>query len=104
METIIRGGEPPELEVSPGSTEAEIIQNIRVLLSSCKYEIPLARGMGLDTEYLHKPQPVAESLLYQTIMDTVEEYEPGAEITSIDFEEDAESGAIIPIVEVEINE
>ena len=62
------------------------------------------REMGLDAEYLHKPQPAAETLLYQTIADAIEEYEPRAELVSIDFEEDAASGVIIPVVEVEINE
>ena len=35
---------------------------------------------------------------------TTEEYEPRVELVSIDFEEDAASGVIIPVVEVEINE
>ena len=104
MRITIRGGESSELNIAPESTAEEIMQNLRVLLSSCKYDIPLAREMGLDTGYLHKPQPVAETLLYQTISDAIEEYEPRAELIGIDFEVNAESGLIIPIVEVEINE
>lgn len=104
MIKIIRGGDPPALTLEPESTAAEVAQNIQVLLSSCRYDIPLAREMGLNTEYMHKPQPVAETLMYQTISDNIGEYEPRAEILSIDFEEDAESGVINPIVEVEINE
>ena len=64
----------------------------------------MSREMGLDAEYLHRPQPAAETLLYQTIADAIEEYEPRAELVSIDFEEDTASGVIIPVVEVEINE
>lgn len=104
MKTVIRGDAPGALSVKPESKYEEILQNIRVLLSTSKYDIPLARDMGLDTEYLHRPQPAAETLLYQTIADAIEEYEPRAELVSIDFEEDAESGLVIPVVEVEINE
>lgn len=104
MKTIIRGDDPGALSVKPDSAEDEIIQNVRVLLSSAKYDVPLARGVGLDSNYLHKPQPVAETLLYQAIADALEEYEPRAVLVDMDFEENAESGVIIPIVEVEINE
>lgn len=104
MKTIIRGDDPGALSVKPESVEEEIIQNVRVLLSTAKYDVPLARDMGLDTCYLHKPQPVAETLLYQAIADALEEYESRAELVDIVFEESAESGVIIPIVEVEINE
>lgn len=104
MKKIIRGDDNAALSVQPESTAEEVIQNIRVLLSSVKYDVPLARGLGLDTEYLHKPQPAAETLLYQAVADALEEYEPRAELQSMDFELDAESGVIIPIVEVEINE
>ena len=104
MKTVIRGDAPGTFSIFPESKSEEILQNIRVLLSTSKYDIPLAREMGLDTGYLHRPQPVAETLLYQTIADAIEEYEPRAELVSIDFEEDAESGVIIPVVEVEINE
>ena len=104
MKTVMRGDAPGALSVKPESKYEEILQNIRVLLSTAKYDIPLAREMGLDAEYLHKPQPAAETLLYQTIADAIEEFEPRAELVSIDFEEDAASGVIIPVVEVEINE
>ncbi len=104
MKTVIRGDAPGALSVKPESMYEEILQNIRVLLSTAKYDVPLARELGLDSEYLHKPQPAAETLLYQTIADAIEEYEPRVELVSIDFEEDAASGVIIPVVEVEINE
>mgnify|MGYP000037423317 FL=1 len=93
-----------DLSVCPGSMEEEVAQNIRVLLETVKYDVPLARDMGLDADYLHKPQPVAETLLYQSIADAIETYEPRAELVDIDFSVDAESGAIIPVVEVDINE
>lgn len=104
MKTIIRGNDSAALSAKPAGVEEEIIQNVRVLLSSVKYDVPLARGMGLDTSYLHKPQPVAETLLYQAVADALEEYEPRCSLVNIEFEADALTGVIVPAVEVEINE
>ena len=104
MKKTIRASRPAALSVKPESTVEEVIQNVRVLLSTAKFDVPLARDLGLDTNYLHKPQPAAETLLYQAVADALEEYEPRAALIDIEFEESAESGIIIPIVEVEINE
>ena len=75
MKTVIRGDAPGALSVKPESKHEEILQNIRVLLSTAKYDVPLAREMGLDAEYLHRPQPAAETLLYQTIADAIQQEE-----------------------------
>lgn len=100
--TITPDGTP--LDPSPGTVSEEIAQNIRVLLETVKYDVPLARDMGIDADYLHKPQPVAETLLYQSIADAIDTYEPRAELVGIEYAEDARSGAVMPIVEVEIIE
>lgn len=100
--TITPDGTP--LDPAPATTTDEIAQNIRVLLETVKYDVPLAREMGIDADYLHKPQPVAETLLYQSIADAIDTYEPRAELVGIEYTEDAESGAIMPVVEVEIIE
>lgn len=101
MSIVIRGNEDFVLDPAPPNIEAEIEQNVRVLLATHQYEIPLARQMGLNTDYYGKPLPVAETLLYQSISDAIEEYEPRAEIVSISFEFDNTNGVTIPIVEVE---
>ena len=101
MVQIIRGDQPPAIDFAPKTKAEEIAQNVRVLLSSRKYDIPLARQMGLSTDNLGKPLVVAESMLYRDIIDLIEEYEPRAEVVSIEFDSDNVTGLIIPIVEVE---
>lgn len=96
--------ESTPLDPAPATKADEIAQNIRVLIGTVKCDIPLARDMGIDAEYLHKPQPVAETLLYQSIADAIDTYEPRAELVGIEYTEDAESGVIKPVVEVEIIE
>lgn len=104
MTHIIKGNETTAFSVAPESEDEEILQNIRLLLSSEKYELPLARDMGLSYDYRGRPIPVAKTLLYQAIFDAVEEFEPRAEIVNIDFEEDSDKGIIIPIVEVKTSD
>ncbi|MBE6902241.1 MAG: hypothetical protein E7478_07180 [Ruminococcaceae bacterium] len=100
MVQIIRSDRPPAINFAPKSIAEEIVQNVHMLLSSHKYDIPLAREMGLSSDGIGKPLPVAESLLYRDIMNLIEEYEPRAEVVRIEFEQDNITGLIIPIVEV----
>lgn len=75
------------------------MQNVRMILLSRKYEIPLARDMGIDPNIEGRPMAIAETLMAQSIYDAIEKYEPRAKISSVDFESDGE-GHLIPIVEV----
>ena len=88
--------------LAPENTQAEIIQNVFLLLNTQKGSVPLGRDIGLSNRFLGLPVPSAESLLRQEIIDAVEAYEPRAEIKSIEFETD-EKGVLSPILEVEIN-
>ena len=101
MIQIIRSDKPPAIDFSPKTTAEEIAQNVRMLLGLRKYDVPLAREMGLSTDSMGKPITVAESLLYRDIVNLIEEYEPRAEVVSVEFESDNVTGFIMPIVEVE---
>lgn len=104
MTHIVKGNEETAFSVAPESEDEEILQNIRLLLSLKRYELPLAREMGLSSDYRGRPIPVAETLLYQAVLDAIEEFEPRAEVVNIDFEEDSEKGVIFPVVEVKTSD
>lgn len=104
MVYTIKGDGTAKFNPAPASVGEEIIQNVKLLLGSKKYDIPLSRKMGLDASCIGKPLPVAEMLLYQNVADMLEEYEPRAELIDITFESDNEHGVLIPIVEVEIED
>lgn len=74
-----------------------------VLLSSIEYDIPLNREFGLNAAYIDKPITTATALATADIYDKIGEYEPRAEIVSIEFTTDYERGILKPKVEVEVN-
>ncbi len=102
MRYTVTSKETSPFSVSPSSIDEEVLQNVRVILSSRKYENPLARDIGLESDYHGKPLPVAEALLYKDITEVIEMYEPRAEIVGISFAHDTEKGVLIPTVEVEV--
>lgn len=98
--SVIRGNENIGFMVAPADINEEVSQNVRLILSSKQFEIPLARGMGINPDIDGKPFSIAETLMAQSISDAIEKYEPRAEIISIDFAADNNTGRLIPIVEV----
>lgn len=80
-----------------------ILQNVAIILSTVKGTCPLYRQFGISAEYVDKPIPVAQVVMYADIKEAIEEYEPRVEVTGIDFAVSAsEPGKLIPTVTVEV--
>lgn len=96
----------PDLSrISLNETDAitSILQNVAIILSTIKGTCPLYRQFGISGEYLDKPIPVAQVLMYADVKEAIEEYEPRVEVVSIDFEASAiDPGKLIPTVTVEV--
>ena len=97
--TIDTAQEQP-INLAPQTLYEEVIQNVWFLLSSLEYDIPLNREFGLNAAYIDKPITTATALATADIYDKIGEYEPRAEIVSIDFTTDYERGILKPKVEV----
>lgn len=102
MKYTIRADEKIPFSVAPESVDAEIIQNIRLLLNTDRYDIPLARDMGRITDQLGERIQIAKMREFQNILDLIEKYEPRAKVLSVEFDTDSDRGRLIPIVEVEM--
>lgn len=84
---------------------ASILQNVAVILSTYKGDVPQYRDFGISAEIMHRPVNVAKALLLAEISETIGKYEPRAKVKSVDFETDKEHpDRLNPIVEVELNE
>ena len=81
----------------------EVLQNVRTIISTIKYEIPLDRDFGIDGDVIDMPMQQAQAKLTQEIFRAVRQYEPRAVIESISFSGD-ESGKLTPTLEVSIRE
>lgn len=96
-------GAPISLEIGAVGV-AEIVQNVKIILSTIKGSVPLDRDFGVDAEFLDKPMPVAMGLLTADIATQVEKYEPRVKVTKVEFIESTMDGKLVPKVSIKIKE
>lgn len=89
------------IDLAPQNVHQEVIQNIAVILDLIQKSCPMFRDGGLPGELLGRPMPVVENMLIGNIYDQIEEYEPRAIIAAVTFEQNALTGKMIPIIELE---
>lgn len=90
-----------DIDLAPQNVYQEVIQNIAVILDLIQKSCPMFRDGGLPGELMGRPLPVVENTLIGSIYDQIEEYEPRAVIAAVTFEQNALTGAMIPIIELE---
>lgn len=92
------------IKIVPSNEIEEIIQNLHVLLSTAIGSVPMYRDFGIDTDIVDRNINTAKSLVVNAIYDSIEKFEPRAEIVNITFKGDAMEGKLVPVVEVKISE
>lgn len=102
MAYIIKADEKPQIDFFPASVVEEVIQNVRTIITTIKYSIPLDRGFGIDGDVVDLPINVAQAKLTNEIFRAIRRYQPRAVIESIAFKGE-DTGRLIPIVGVSIN-
>jgi phage baseplate assembly protein W len=103
----ILGARQDRINLFPESIEEEVSQNIHVLLSTIRGTVPLDRRLGLDISFIDEPEPRGMMKLAIYALETIQEYEPRAEVMEIEFEpqaEDAADGKLYPKVTVRIKD
>lgn len=90
-----------DIDLAPKNAHQEVIQNIAVILDLIQKSCPMFRDGGLPGELLGRPMPVVENILIGSIYDQIEEFEPRAILAAVTFEQNALTGAMIPIIELE---
>lgn len=81
-----------------------VVQNVRTILRTPKFTVPLYREFGIDTSFVDSPITVVSPIIYAEIREAIEEFEPRCTVTGISFEIDPlNPGLLLPTVEVEIN-
>jgi len=78
-----------------------ILQNISILLRTWQGDVPLRRELGLPMKFVDKPMNAAAPAMIVEIREAIQQYEPRAELVSVNFTQDA-SGILTPVVEVNI--
>lgn len=91
------------IDLAPATKIEEILQNIRTILGTVKFSVPLDREFGISGDAVDKPMPQAEAILSSEIFAQIKRYEPRVSITEITFTGDI-NGRLTPKVTVKINE
>ena len=99
----INGGIAPPINFAPATIAEEVLQNVRMIISTVKYSVPMDREFGIDGTVVDRPINIAKAHLSNEIFNAVRRYEPRAVIESINFDGD-ESGQLTPKIKVQINE
>ena len=99
----INGGDVPQIDFAPATVAEEVLQNVRTIISTIKYSVPMDREFGIDGAVVDHPINIAKAHLSNEIFRAVRRYEPRAVIESIEFNGD-DSGRLTPTIKVSINE
>ena len=103
MAYLVTANDKPKIDFAPENEVIEVLQNVRTILSTIKYEIPLNRQFGMDGSIIDLPIQQAQAKWSAEIFSQVKQYEPRAIIESISFTAELD-GKLVPTVEVRINE
>jgi len=104
MAQIITMSRFSKITLAENDPVKSVIQNVRTILRTPKFTVPLYREFGVDTSFVDTPITVVSPIIYAEIREAIEEFEPRCTVTGISFEIDPlNPGRLLPTVEVEIN-
>lgn len=96
------------IDFAPKDVLTEIIQNVRTIISTTQFSVPLDRRFGIDGTVIDLPLPVAMARISAEVIRAITEYEPRCRVVSVDFERteatDAEEGHLLPEVSIAIKD
>ncbi|WP_438449472.1 hypothetical protein [Gorillibacterium sp. sgz5001074] len=93
MEVTLQTTSAPDIDW--GATgAAEIVQNVRTLISTFKYEVAYDRTLGIRPDFLDMPQQLAVTRAVAEIYAVVEEREPRARLKDVSFDGVDEDGTM----------
>ncbi|MBQ8691698.1 MAG: GPW/gp25 family protein [Synergistaceae bacterium] len=103
MELDILAAALDEVDFAPANIYLEVAQNVRTILTTQKYSVPLDRNFGLNAVMLDKPMPRARAALQAEIYNAIRKYEPRCKVLHIGFEADLD-GKLVPKVRIKIRD
>ena len=91
------------LNFAPATEAEEILQNVRMIVSTVRGTVMLNRSFGIDGAALDRPINQAQQAIAADIIAEVARQEPRATVTAVRWDGTAAEGALNPRVEVTIN-
>lgn len=101
MEYTVTGTAQP-FDLGAGGAD-EILQNVRVILTTVAGTVPMNRAFGLDMSSVDEPVELAQARMTPVIIEAVRQFEPRAEVVKVSYEQ-TEAGTLVPRVELRLRE
>lgn len=101
MQIIDVTAELKGISFQPRNELEEILQNVRTILTTAKYTVPMDRGFGLDTAIVDMPMNFATAKLTAEIVAALRHYEPRVSVKKVTYKADGD-GKLVPTVRVAI--
>lgn len=92
------------VDFAPASRTAEILQNVRTILTTLKKSVPMDREFGISGEVVDLPIAAAQARLTSEILAAVNKYEPRAETIGVFYQGDGEEGVLNTTVKVRLRD
>lgn len=100
---IVTADEGLTIDWAPMTEVDEIIQNVRTILRTAQFSVPLERRLGISGAFIDSPMTDnEEAMLREEIFNVIKMYEPRAVVTEITFEREPLTGVLKPRIEVDI--
>lgn len=92
------------VDFAPASRTAEILQNVRTILTTLKKSVPMDREFGISGEVIDLPIASAQARLTSEIVAAVNKYEPRAQVLGVFYRGDGEEGMLNATVKVRLRD
>ena len=102
MEYIVTT-EQKKIDFAPITVVEEVLQNVRCIMETTKFSVPLDRDFGIDADALDMPIDIAKAKLMPEIFMAIAKYEPRATVIEISWDGELQ-GILRPKVQVRIDE
>ena len=102
-ESIVTGVNIGPISLNETGLVKSVMQNVSIILRTVLGTVPMYREFGTDARFVDSPINVATPIIYATIRESIEEFEPRCEVEEIEFVPDLSNpGALLPTVKVRI--
>lgn len=79
-----------------------IVQNIRNILNTYKYEVAYNRDLGISPDIIDKDSETIKSMIMSDLFDNIKKYEPRATLKAVDITEISTDGKITATIKIEV--
>jgi len=94
--------DPGKWNLAPATELEEILQNVRVILTTIKKSVPMDRELGVDADIVDLPIAAAQTKLTAEIVAAIAKFEPRARCVGVIYSGNEMDGILQPTVRVAI--